>query len=65
MKCPMTFSQEERCKLCVHAKNYLIIRDTLYRRGVDSVLHQCLTHKEAEIVLNDAHSEACGVIYLG
>ena len=38
----------------------LIIGDTLYRRGVDSILHRCLTHEEVEIVLNDAHSEACG-----
>ena len=61
MKCPTTFSWEEQRKLCTHAKNYLIIRDTLYHRGVDSVLHRCLTHEEAEIVLNDAHSGACGV----
>ena len=27
------FSQEEWCKLCIHAKNYLIIGDTLYHRG--------------------------------
>ena len=36
------------------------IGDTLYRRGVDSVLRRCLTHEEAEIVLNDSHSGACG-----
>ena len=40
-------------------KNYLIIGDTLYRRGVDSILRQCLTHEEAEIVINDAYSRAC------
>ena len=42
-------------------KNYLIIGDALYRRGVDYVLHQCLTHEEAERVLNDFHDGACGV----
>ena len=41
-------------------KNYLIIRDTLYHRGVDSILRRYLTHEEAEIVLNDAHHGACG-----
>ena len=56
----MTFSQEERRKLRVHAKNYHIIGDTLYHRGVDSVLHRFLTHEEVESVLNDAHSRACG-----
>ena len=47
-------------KLRLHAKNYLIIGDTLYHKGVDSILRRCLTHEEAKIVLNDAHSGACG-----
>ena len=34
--------------------------NTLYHRGVDSILHQCLTHEEAEVVLNDFHGGACG-----
>jgi len=40
--------------------NYLIIDGTLYRRGVDCILRHCLTHKEANIVLNDFHIGACG-----
>jgi hypothetical protein len=32
----------------------------LYRRGVDVILHHCLTHKEAEFFLNEFHSGACG-----
>eukprot|EP00253_Pinus_taeda_P030668 PITA_30668 len=32
----------------------------LYRLGVDYVLHRCLTFEEAERVLNDCHSGACG-----
>ena len=60
LKCPATFSWEERHKLRLHAKNYLIIGDTLYRRALDYVLCRCLTHEEAEIVLNYAHSGACG-----
>ena len=38
----------------------MIIGDTLYHRGVDTVLRRCLTHEEAEKVLNDCHSGACG-----
>ena len=53
LKYPTAYSREDRRKLCLHAKNYLIIGDTLYRRGVDSILHRCLTHEEVEIVLND------------
>ena len=54
------FLVEERRKLCLHAKNYLIIGDTLYRRGVDSILCRCLTHEEENTFLNDAHSGECG-----
>ena len=54
LKCPVAYSREERCKLHVHAKKYLI-RDTLDRRGVDPALHRFLTHEEAKSDLNDSH----------
>ena len=60
LKYLVAFLHEEWRKLCVHAKNYLIIGDTLYRRGVDSILRRCLTYEEVETILNDAHSGACG-----
>ena len=41
------------------AKNYLIVDNTLYRRGVDSILRHCLIHDEVEVVLNDFHGGAC------
>ena len=42
------------------SKNYLIVDNTLYRREVDSILQCCLTHEEAEVVLNDFHGGVCG-----
>ena len=42
------------------SKNYLIVDNTLYHRGVDSILHRCLTHDEAKVVLNDCHGGECG-----
>jgi hypothetical protein len=60
LKCPTTASRDERRRICHQAKNYLILDDTLYRRGVDCILHRCLTHKEAVIMLNDFHTGACG-----
>ena len=42
------------------SKNYLIVDNTLYHRGVNSILRRCLTHEEAEVVLNDCHGGACG-----
>ena len=39
-------------------KDYMIVGETLYRRGVDTVLRRCLTHEEAEKALNECHSGA-------
>jgi hypothetical protein len=41
-------SRDERRRIRHHSKCYLIIDDTLYRRGIDIVLRRCLTHDEAE-----------------
>eukprot|EP00253_Pinus_taeda_P028038 PITA_28038 len=38
----------------------MIVSDTLYRRGINTVLRRCLIHEEAEKVLNDCHSGTCG-----
>ena len=54
-------ASRDECRRVLHrAKSYLILNDTLYRHVVDSILRRCLTHEEAEIVLNDYHSRACG-----
>ena len=37
-----------------------MVDDTVYCRGVDSILRHCLTHDEAEVVLNDFHRGECG-----
>jgi hypothetical protein len=39
---------------------YIILGDTLYRHGIDSVFRRCLTFDEAEKTLNDCHYGACG-----
>ena len=53
-------SRSQRWKIRFQSQQYKIIGDTLYRLGVDSVFRRCLTHEEAEKVLNDCHSRACG-----
>jgi hypothetical protein len=55
-----TLSNNER--RCVHyqACHYIILGDTLYRQGIDSVFRRCLTFEEADRVLNECHSGACG-----
>jgi hypothetical protein len=47
LKCPTSASHDEHRRICHQAKNYLILEDTLYRRGVDCILRRCLTHEEA------------------
>ena len=65
LKCPASASFDERRRICYQANNYIILKYTLYRRGIDSILHRCLTHEEAEIMLNDCHTGACGSHFPG
>jgi len=60
LKFPQNLSRDDRWRVRYQAKNYTIIGDTLYRRGVDNILRHCLTHEEFKSVLNDFHSGACG-----
>eukprot|EP00253_Pinus_taeda_P013850 PITA_13850 len=53
-------SKDVRRRIRHQAQPYRIVEDTLYHLGVDSVLRRCLTFEEAERVLNDCHSGACG-----
>jgi len=52
-------SRSEQRRTQYKAKYYMIISDTLYHLGVDTVLQRCLMHEGAEKVLNDYHSNAC------
>jgi hypothetical protein len=60
LKFPTSASHDERRHIHHQAKNYLILDDTLYRRGVDCIVHRCLTHEKSIIVLNYFHTGACG-----
>jgi hypothetical protein len=60
LKFPQHLSRDDRQNIRYQVKNYLIIDDTLYRRGVDSILHRCLNQEEVESGLNYCHSGACG-----
>jgi hypothetical protein len=60
LKCPTTTSHDEHRRICHQAKNYLILDDTLYRRGVDCILRDVSLTKKQVIMLNDCHTRACG-----
>ena len=52
---------KDDCRRIRHlAQHYLIVGDTLYHHGVDTVLPQCVFHEDAERIMNDYHSRACG-----
>jgi hypothetical protein len=53
-------SRDDRRRIRHQAPRYLLIGDILYWWGVDTILHWCLTIDEADRVLNDYHSGACG-----
>jgi hypothetical protein len=53
-------SREERRRIHHHSRHYLIVDDTLYRSGIDTILRRCLIHAEGERILNDCHLGACG-----
>ena len=57
---PKHLSRDDRRRICHQDRNFLIISDTLYHRGVDDILHHCLNHEEIEVVLNEFHSGVCG-----
>jgi hypothetical protein len=56
----LALSSTERCHIRYQARQYIILGDTLYHRGIDSIFRRCLTFDEAEKALNDCHSGACG-----
>jgi hypothetical protein len=53
-------SSTDRHRIRYQARQYIILGDTLYHRGIDSVFLCCLTFDEAEKALNDFHSGGCG-----
>lgn len=53
-------TKDDRLRIIHLAQHYLIVDDSLYHRGVDTVLRQCIIHEEAERIMNDCHSGACG-----
>jgi hypothetical protein len=47
------------------SRQYIILGDTLYRRGIDSIFRRCLTYDEANKSLNECHYRACSCHMFG
>jgi hypothetical protein len=54
------FSSIGHYRIRYQACQYIILDDTLYHRGIDSIFQRCLTFDEAEKDLNNCHSGAYG-----
>jgi hypothetical protein len=65
LKCPTSASHDEHRRIRHQAKNYLILEDTLYRRGVDCILHDVSLMKKQKSCLTIATLEHVAVICLG
>jgi hypothetical protein len=55
-----TLSSTDRHHISYQSCQYIILGDTLYHRGIDSVFRRCLTFDEVKKAPNDYHSGACG-----
>ena len=53
-------SRSDRQRIWYQSQQYNIVGDTIYCCGANSIFWQGITHEEAENVLNDYHSGACG-----
>jgi hypothetical protein len=53
-------SHVDHHRIRYQARPYIILGDTLYHHGIDSVFQQCLTYDEIEKALNECHSGYCG-----
>jgi hypothetical protein len=53
-------SSTDQRRIHYQSRQYIILGDTLYRRGINSVFRCCLTFDEAEKALNDYHYGAYG-----
>jgi hypothetical protein len=60
LKSPQHLWQDDRRRVQYRDKNYIIVGYTLYRRGIDNIMCHCLTHEEADSVLNYFQTGACG-----
>ena len=57
---PSNLSNKSHKTFIRQASRYVILADTLYRRGLDSTLLRCLEHDEVKIALQEVHEGICG-----
>jgi hypothetical protein len=56
----LDISSVDQCCIQYQSHQYIILGDTLYRHGIDSIFRRCLNYDEANKYLNGCHFGACG-----
>eukprot|EP01018_Ginkgo_biloba_P006363 Gb_35351 [translate_table: standard] len=57
---PLDLSRKQRKSFIQCASRYVILGNTLYRRGYDGTLLKCLNSKEANLAIKEVHEGICG-----
>ena len=62
---PAHLDKNERRKVRVNSRHYVIIAKRLYRRGLDGVLRRCVNEPEITEILVACHDSTCGGHFAG
>lgn len=62
---PVDLSKDERQKIRINSRHFVVLGNRLYRRGLDGVLRRCLMEDEVPSILYAYHDSACGGHFSG
>lgn len=57
--------KEQRRKIRVNSRHFVVVGKRLYRKGVDGVLRRCVAQEEIPKILSACHDSACGGHFSG
>lgn len=63
-KLPENWSREEKRKVRINSRHFLVMGNRLFRRGVDVILRRCVSKTEVESILIACNDSACGGYFL-
>jgi len=62
---PVDLPKDERRKIRVNSRHFVVLGNRLYRRGLDGVLRRCVMEDEVPSILTACHDSACGGHFSG